>query len=176
MLPGLDAILAPPAGGVGAACGPGQVLSGQALARLQLVELRGEALVGLRHCGVRLLLLAGAVLGVPGPGELLPGPALGFCPLLLGEAALDIGKRAWQGEFPGLYDLIRLSPYQGLDGTDYWDHWLALATVGSGFCFSAGRYLRFGATHPWRRQNAHTYTRDMIRNGRIHYDKTKKKT
>jgi len=33
MLPGLDAILAPPAGGVGAACGPAQVLSGQAVAR-----------------------------------------------------------------------------------------------------------------------------------------------
>jgi len=43
MLPGLDAILALLAGGVGAACGLGQVLFGQAVARLQLVEPGGEA-------------------------------------------------------------------------------------------------------------------------------------
>ena len=55
VLPGLDAVLAPPAGGVRSAGCPSQVLAGQAVPRLQLVEPQGEALVGLRHRGVRYL-------------------------------------------------------------------------------------------------------------------------
>jgi len=100
VLPGLDTVLAPPAGGVRSAGCPSQILTGQAVPRLHLVEARGEALVRFRYRRVRLLLFAGTVFSVPGPGELLPGPALDFCPLLLGEAALDVGKRARQGEFP----------------------------------------------------------------------------
>ena len=98
MLPGLDAILAPPAGGVGAACGPSQVLSGQAVVSLQLVEPGGEALIGPCHRGVRFLLFGGAVLAVVRPRELLSYPVLGVCPRPLGEVALDVGQRSWERE------------------------------------------------------------------------------
>jgi len=98
MLPGLDAILAPPAGGVGAACGSSQVLSGQAVVSLQLVEPGGEALVGPCHRGVRFLLFGGAVLAVARPRELLSYPVLGVCPRPLGEVALDVGQRSWERE------------------------------------------------------------------------------
>jgi len=69
VFPHLDLVLTPPAG-VRSAGGPRQVLAGQAMSCLQLVEPRGEALVGTRHRGIRLLLLTGPVPFVAGPGEL----------------------------------------------------------------------------------------------------------
>jgi len=42
MLPGLDAVLAPPAGGVRAARGPCQILAGQAVPRLELGSTGSE--------------------------------------------------------------------------------------------------------------------------------------
>ena len=42
----LDAVLTPPAGGVWASGGPRQILAGQTVPRLELVETRGEAFVG----------------------------------------------------------------------------------------------------------------------------------
>ena len=72
MFPSLDIVLAPPAGGIWAAGGPCQVLSGQAVARLQLAKPGGEALIGPRHRFLfsqgryfRLLVLASIFLAQP---------------------------------------------------------------------------------------------------------------
>jgi len=83
MLPGLDAVLAPPAGGVRAACGPCQILAGQVVPRLELVESGGEVLVGIGDCGVRFLPVAGSVFAVSCTAQHFPCPALGVLPLLL---------------------------------------------------------------------------------------------
>ena len=77
---GLDLKLTPPAGGVWTACGPCQVLAGPAVPLLQLVEARGEALVGSGHREVWLLLFTGSMLFVSGPGEVASNPALGLRP------------------------------------------------------------------------------------------------
>ena len=64
MLPGLDAVLVPPVGGVRAACGPCQILAGQAVPRPELVETSREAFVGLGDRGVRFLPVTGSVFAV----------------------------------------------------------------------------------------------------------------
>ena len=73
-------------------CGPCEILAGQAVPRLHLVEARGEALFGFRYRLVRLILLAGTVFAVPGSSELFLGPVTGVLPFLLREAALVVGE------------------------------------------------------------------------------------
>ena len=85
-------MLAPPASGVGSACGPCEILAGQAVPRIHLVEARGETLFGFRYRLVRLLLITGTVFAVPGTSELLLGPVAGVLPFLLREASLDVGE------------------------------------------------------------------------------------
>jgi len=69
----------------------GTVLSG----RLELVELGGKALVGTRHCRIRLLLFTGAALAVLGLIEPLLGPAL----VSAHKPAIDIGQGSRRGNF-----------------------------------------------------------------------------
>jgi len=57
-------VLALPTRGVRALRGLLEILAGEVVSRLELVEAGGEAFVGARHLGVRLLLLAGSVLVV----------------------------------------------------------------------------------------------------------------
>ena len=67
---GLYAVLAPPALRVRATGLPLEILSGEAVASLQLVKTGGEAFAGASHDGVRFLLSARSVLAVTCFGEL----------------------------------------------------------------------------------------------------------
>ena len=93
-------VLAPPAGGVRAACGPCQILAGKAVARLELVETGGEALFGRGDHRVRFLPTTGSVFVVSCTAQHFSCPALGVLPLLLRRLSLDIGERPRQGEVP----------------------------------------------------------------------------
>jgi len=92
VFPSLDLVLTPPAGGVRSAGGPREILAGQAVSRLHLVEPGGGAPVCLRDRGIRFLPVAGPVLAVTGAGQHLPSPGLGVLPFLLGESSLYIGE------------------------------------------------------------------------------------
>jgi len=89
---GVGVVLAPPTGCVLPSRRPREVLSGQAVPRFQLVEAGREALPGPGYRGAGFLETAGSALPVASPGEFFPGPALGVCPLLLGEPSLDVGQ------------------------------------------------------------------------------------
>jgi len=69
-----------------------QVLSCQAVPRLELVEAGGSAFVGRHHCWIRLLHSLGRYLRFLGFIEPLLGPALGVRPLLPQKPALGIGQ------------------------------------------------------------------------------------
>jgi len=91
MLSCLGLVVSPPALGVWPFRGPLQVLSREAVARLELVEPRSELLARLSHGRVRLLLVARPAFAVACPGELCLDPLAGVCPLGLGALALDVG-------------------------------------------------------------------------------------
>ena len=83
MLPRLDAVLAPPAGGVWASCGPRQVLTGQTVPCFELIEAGHEAFVAFGDHGVRFLLVADPVFAVARTAQQFSCLALGVLSLFL---------------------------------------------------------------------------------------------
>jgi len=91
--------LAPPAFRVRAYGRPLEVLSGKAVASLQLVEAGGEALVGTCHDGIRFLFLAPSVFAVAGLGELPADPVPGLRPRFFsGKSRLKLARDLGSGE------------------------------------------------------------------------------
>jgi len=70
-----------------------EVLPGQTVPRLELVEPRGKPLGAPGYRAVRLLPFRHPVLCLGGPA---PSPLARFCPLLLGDLPLEVGKRSWE--------------------------------------------------------------------------------
>jgi len=95
VFPSLDLVLTPPAGGVRSAGGPREILAGQAVSRLHLVEPGGEAPVGLRDRGIRFLPVAGPVLAVTGAG---PVQALASCHFFSENPRFTLAKDLGSGK------------------------------------------------------------------------------
>jgi len=94
MLSCLGLVVVPPALGVWPSRGLLQVLSREAVARLELVGPRSELLIRSIHGSLRLLLVARPVFAVACSGELCLDPPAGVCPLGLRALAFDVGEGA----------------------------------------------------------------------------------
>jgi len=97
--------------------GPLQVLSHEAVARLELVEPCSELLVRLSHGRVRLLLVARPVFSVACSSELCLDPLAGVCPLSLGALAFDVGEGAGWCALPSIAVHVSVLFYAGASGS-----------------------------------------------------------
>ena len=86
---GLRLVLAPPALRCGLVLCPVEVLPSQTVPCLELVELRGKPLSASYYCAIRLLAFQHLIFPLGGPA---PCPQAHFCPLLLRDLLLEIGK------------------------------------------------------------------------------------
>ena len=97
VVPGLRSVSAPPAWRGGSILCPVEVLPGQAVPHLELVEPRGESLDAPSYYAVRPLALGQPVLLLGGAAS---SPLACLHPLLLRDIPLEVGEGLWERRRP----------------------------------------------------------------------------